>query len=139
MGSPKRNGRAAQHACMRRRFALCGDADGEASGGSFCRFCLWRPSGLPFDLVLSISRLFYCRAATCICFGTIASTAFATTTTTTISPAAFALATTAVASPTSLVDATASSALAAASIAVTAPALPALTTPLAALATAGCD
>ena len=136
MGSPKRNGRAAQHACMRRRFALCGDADGEASGGSFCRFCLWRPSGLPFDLVLSISRLFYCRAATCICFGTIASTAFATTTTT-ISPAAFTLATTAVASPTSLVDATASSALAAASIAVTAPALPALTTPPAALATAG--
>ena len=138
MGSPKRNGRAAQHACMRRRFALCGDADGEASSGSFCRLCLWRPSGLPFDLVLSISRLFYCRAATCICFGTIASTACATTTTT-MSPAAFALATTAVASPTSLVDATASSALAAASIAVTAPALPALTTPLAALATAGCD
>ena len=136
MGSPKCNGRAAQHACMRRRFALCGDADGEASGGSFCRLYLWCPSGLPFDLVLSISRLFYCRAATCICFGTIASTAFATTTTT-ISPAAFTLATTAVASPTSLVDATASSALAAASIAVTAPALPALTTPPAALATAG--
>ena len=136
MGSPKRNGRAAQHACMRRRFALCGDADGEASGGSFCRLYLWRPSELPFDLVLSISRLFYCRAATCICFGTIASTAFAATTTT-ISPAAFTLATTAVASSTSLVDATASSALAAASIAVTAPALPALTTPLAALATAG--
>ena len=138
MGSPKRNGRAAQHACMRRRFALCGDADGEASGGSFCRFCLWRPSGLPFDLVLSISRLFYCRAATCICFGTIASTAFATTSTT-IFPAALALATTAVASPTSLVDATASSALAAASIAVTTPALPALTIPPAALATAGWD
>ena len=135
MGSPKCNGRAAQHACMRRRFALCGDADGEASGGSFCRLYLWCPSGLPFDLVLSISRLFYCRATTCICFGTIASTAFATTTT--ISPAAFILATTAVASPTSLVDATASSALAAASIAVTAPALPALTPPPAALATAG--
>ena len=138
MGSPKRNGRAAQHACMRRRFPLCGDANGDASGGSFCRLCLWRPSGLSFDLVLSISRLFYCRAATCICFGTIASTAFATTSTT-IFPAALALATTAVASPTSLGDATASSALAAASIAVTTPALPALTIPPAALATAGWD